>query len=254
MTIPKPTFRDVLLMICIGIIIIWFWKGCRDKKTWEQAIIEKEAARKRSIDSSFVIMNKVEAEARQKIQMWQDSAEANYAEATVVRYERDQSWAALARSKKETDKLIGKIKEMNGANSLDCLELADRYVDASGQVIFYKNKSDELVAKLDTAGKYKDEIIKEQKALTDKAIAVNMRSRAAYDSLYASFKRIGNHAKFSGGFTAMGNKTNPISGAGIGGLFTQRNGNSIAIDAFMMRNANIYFQGTYYWRFSLRKD
>lgn len=253
MKITKPTFTHLLLLIAIGIIVIGSWKGCGDKNTFQQALLKKEKQRKEvvdSIQSKFALF--VDASNKQ-IQQLRDSNESLLAETTVLRYERDQAWVGLGKNKKLADDLIARIKSNQGKDSADCLELTEKYTEAAGQVVAYKIKSDQLIAKLDTTGRYKDEIIKVQKTIIDTAIATNKKTKANYDSLYASFMRIAPSASFSGGFTALGNKINPISGAGIAGLFTQKNGNSIGVNALMMRDANVYFQGTYVWRFSLRK-
>lgn len=252
MTVPKPTFRDLILVIAIAVLVIVLWRGCGERKTWEQKVVEKEEARKESVDSANRALLQHRVESMNAISQWQNIADANETEATVLRYERDRSWEALAKSKKDADKLITKIRELNGADSLDCLELADRFVDASGQVVFYKNKSDELVAKLDTAGSYKDLIIKEERELKKHALEVGYETAQAYSALHASFERLSPHSSVWGGF-----ETTVTPGAILAGptvAFQTAKGTQYQLGLGLdSKDVQYYVSGKILWKISFRK-
>lgn len=193
MTINFPKPPKFLTSIILIVVIALLSKECGRSSGLEQKLADKEDQRQREQDSMQHAFDMEWEESVKREYAWYDSMEVYKAESEVLRYERDQSWAALGKSKKEADKLIGKIQELNGADSIACMELTYSYLKAADQVVFYKAKTDTLIRKLDTAGKYKDRLIANAVARADSAKAANDKTYIAYTILKSSFDRLRPH-------------------------------------------------------------
>lgn len=184
------TFERLAMWLIVIVLAIWIFRSCGDKTTWQQKLADKEAQRKKEVDSVQDRFVEYQGYAFREISKWVDSSESLLAENVVLRYERDQAWVGLEKNKIAADKLIASIKGSDGKDSAACLELAEKYTYAAGQVVAYKNKSDLLIAKLDTAGSFKDKIINQQKKAIDNAIATNVYLNNQYNGLYESFGKL----------------------------------------------------------------
>lgn len=184
------TFERLAMWLIIIVLAFWIFRSCGDKTTWQQKLADTEAQRKKDVDSVQQSFSTRYAMAVSAVQYWQDSAGALLAEVDVLRYERNEAWKSLGVNKEQADKLIARIKNSQGKDTADCLELTVKYTEAAGQVVAYKNKSDLLIAKLDTAGSFKDKIIAQQKKSIDDAIATNVFINNQYQGLYESFGKL----------------------------------------------------------------
>lgn len=252
MTIPKPTFRDLILLISLAVVVIVLWRGCGERKTWEQKVVEKEEARKKAVDSmQRALADTVEAKEA-KVKYWQDSAEVNLADATVYRYERNEAWRGLERNKKESDRLIANIRNSQGKDTADCLELTEKYVDAAGQVVKYKTKSDQLVNKLDSARIYTDSALAEQKRLTQSALNTGHEVAKAYSSLHAQFDRLKPHASVWGGFETTFSPGAILAGPTV--AFQTAKGTQYQLGLGLdSKDVQYYVSGKILWKISFRK-
>lgn len=203
---PQPpkflTFERLIWCICIIGFILLYFKECRRGATWQKKLADKENQRQKEVDSMQHAFDLEWSDSFKREYAWYDSMEAYKADAEVLRYERNESWAALGRTKQEADKLVKKIQELNGADSIACLELTHSYLKAADQVVFYKRKSDTLISKLDTTGKYKDKIIANAVARADSAKAANDKTYIAYTNLKSSFDRLSPHGSVWAGVDA----------------------------------------------------
>lgn len=184
------TFERLAMWLIIIVLAFWIFRSCGDKNTWQQKLADKEAQRKKEVDSVQKEFQYHYILAVNAIEKMKDSAEALLSEVEVLRYERNEAWKGLGVNKEEADKLIARIKNSQGKDTADCLELTEKYTAAAGQVVAYKNKSDLLIAKLDTAGSFKDKIIAQQKKSIDDAIATNVFINNQYQGLYESFGKL----------------------------------------------------------------
>lgn len=184
------TFERLAMWLIIIVLAVWLFRSCGSRTTWEQKLAEKEAQRKKEVDSIQDRFIKYQGYAFREINKWADSAERLLSEVDVLRYERNEAWKALGVNKEEADKLIARIINSQGKDSTDCLELTVKYTEAAGQVVAYKNKSDDLIKKLDTAGSFKDKIITQQKKSIEDAIATNVFINNQYQELYKSFGKL----------------------------------------------------------------
>lgn len=221
----KHNWFTFILVLSVIVLAVLLFRSCGQRKTWEQKLADKEDARQKAVDSTQAKANRDLDDAMKSVFFWRDSAETNLAEAVVLRYERDQSWKALGQSKQEADKLIGKIRELNGADSADCLELANNYEKAAEQVIFYKGKSDLLVKRLDTAGHFKDKIISKLQEAVDTTKSAKDKIYNDYTFLKGSFDRLSPH--WSGWIGAETTVLNDRVLAGMQAAYQSKKGTQI---------------------------
>lgn len=255
-TPPKPPawvrFKDYFLVILLLAALIFLFRECGKRRTWEdKAIAEAEAGVKKVDSLQKVLADTVEAKEA-KVRSWQDSAEVNLADATVFRYERDQAWKGLERNKKEADKLIANIRNSQGKDTADCLELTEKYVDAAGQVVKYKAKSDQLVNKLDSARIYTDSALSEQKRLTQSALNTGHEVAKAYSALHAQFDQLKPHASVWAGFETIFSPGALL--AGPTAAFQTKQGTQYQIAVGLdSRDVQYYIGGKILWKISFRK-
>lgn len=190
----KPNWSLYVAIIAVIVLAILLFRSCKGRTTWEQKLAEKELQRAKEVDSLQKVLDDEIDEALKREFVWRDSAESNLAASEIYRYERDRGWEALGQSKTQADKLIAKIRELNGYDSSGCLELANNYEQATSQVYYFKNKSDLLVKKLDTAGSYQRLIINSIAASRDSALKANKATYEAYVGLKGSFDRLKPHS------------------------------------------------------------
>lgn len=253
---PQPpkwlTFERLALWLIILLLAIWILRSCGDRNTWQQKLADKEAQRKRDVDSVQGRFAAYHNSAMDAIQYWQDSAESLLAEVTVLRYERDQAWVGLEKNKIAADKLIANIKNSQGKDSADCLELANKYTEAAGQVIIYKNKSDNLIKRLDTAGSYKDKIITRLGSLVNEAVATQDYVKKQYDTLYQSFGKLKPRNSWWIGMDATVAPNVLMAGPQIS-FETKKGARYTLAGGLDSKNVRYYVRGELAWKISFRK-
>lgn len=248
----KPNWSLYAAILVIVVLVILWARSCSDRKTWEQKLAEKELQRAKEVDSIQKVLDFEIDEALKREFVWRDSAESNLAASEVYRYERDRGWEALGQSKTQADKLIAKIRELNGYDSSGCLELANNYEQATSQVYYFKNKSDLLVKKLDTAGSYQRLIINSIAASRDSALKANKATYEAYVGLKGSFDRLKPHGSVWGGASATVLPNMFL--AGIEGAYQNKKGTQYQIGVGLdSRNVDYYVRATILWKVSFRK-
>jgi hypothetical protein len=253
---PKPPawvrFKDYFLVLLLLVAIILLFRECGKRTTWEEKAIAEAEAGQRKVDSLQKALADTVKAKEARVKYWQDSAEVNLADATVYRYERDEAWKGLERNKKDADKLIANIRNSQGKDTADCLELTEKYVDAAGQVVKYKAKSDQLVNKLDSARIYTDSALAEQKRLTQSALNTGHEVAKAYSSLHAQFDRIKPHASVWGGFETTVTPGSVL--AGPTAAFQTKRGMQYQLGAGLdSRDVQYYVSGKILWKISFKK-
>lgn len=235
------------------VVFVLLWRsGCLPKNVHEEARFEREQALMNTIDSSQKAIKEHEQLSAQRVQGLQDSLDAKESDAEVYRYERDEAWAALGNTKKSADLLVEKIRELNGADSIACLELAKKYESTSKYLEKYKDRTDTLILKLDTVSAYKDSIIKEERELKKHALETGYATAEAYSALHASFKRLSPHASVWAGVEGSYSPFNQT----VGGLvaFQTKKGTQYGLGVGMdSKNVGYYIKGQLIWKISFRK-
>lgn len=111
MTLPKPTFRDIMWMVIIAVILLFYIKSCTDKKKAETAGIE-ESQKKDSIviEQERELGKMTEARKAAATEAWEAQNETQIA---VAKY--DSSKTELAYFMRQAMRMSVRIKDLQDA-------------------------------------------------------------------------------------------------------------------------------------------
>lgn len=111
MTLPKPTFRDIMYMVIIAIILLFYFKSCTDKKK-DQLAGAEELQKKDSIviQQERELGKMTEARKAAATEAWEA---ANETQSAVARY--DSSQKVISVLSKQAMRLSGQIVDLRNA-------------------------------------------------------------------------------------------------------------------------------------------
>lgn len=252
MTIPKPTlsFKNLLIFILLGVIVILYFKQC-GKKAPSQSLAN-ETEKKEIIDKAQIVLEKVTDSLTKAISKRDDKIDSAEGEAEVYRYERNEAYKAIQVNKDMVKILSAKVMKEGGKDFQDCLDLAAKADSQSRKIEQQEVITVKLLDNLNLISKTKDSIIGDERRIKDAALKQGQAVATAYSGLFAEYKKLQPYTQV---FIGGDGDINPMQ-AQVGGAmgFLNKRGTFYIAKTGITTNAQYYVGGTVLFRISFRKN
>jgi hypothetical protein len=251
MMIPRPTlsFKNLLIFILLGVIVILYFKQCGKKAPSQSLAIE--TAKKQVIDSSQKVLVNYRDSVTKVIAQRDDRIDSIQGEAEVYRYERNVGWATIKDKDNMINSLSTKILDENGKDTSDCIEIAKQSQIQSKRLQEQEGITVKLLDDLHLLSKVKDSTISDERRIKNAALKQGQETALAYSGLFAEYKKLQPHNQV---FLGADGDINPMQ-AQVGGAigFLNKRGTFYIAKTGITTNAQYYVGGTVLFRISFRK-
>ena len=251
MTIPKPTlsFKNLLIIILLGVIVIMYFKQCGKPAPSNSLAAERE--KKKFIDSSQKAFINYKDSATKVIAQRDDRADSILGEATVFEYERNQAWRVIKDKDNMINSLAAKVLGENGSNDSDCVDLARKSQSQSKQIEYQEGITVKLLDDLHLLSRTKDSVISDERRIKDAALKQGLLTATAYSELFAKYKGLQPKASVWIGPEMQLSPAYQTVGGHI--MYATKRGTGWLLGAGITTEANYYVKAALLFKISLRK-